>query len=139
MALGSAKIQEVRRLAGACCEYCLLHEDELSYRFEIDHIIPIKHGGGDSLDNLCLACSQCNGYKGPNLAGLDPQSDQIAALYNPRKQIWAEHFDLADDGSQIGRTPEGRVTVDVLRMNTEARSAKRRKLKIIGRYPCQKP
>ena len=139
MAVGRALARQLRRLAGGCCEYCQLAEDDLSGRFEIDHITPVKHGGDDSLENLSLACTKCNRFKGPNLAGRDPQSDQIAALYNPRKQNWADHFVLADDGSLLGRTPEGRATVEVLRMNTEARRAKRRKLKTIGRYPCQKP
>lgn len=30
----------------------------------IDHKTPKRHGGGDALQNLVLACCHCNGYKG---------------------------------------------------------------------------
>ena len=32
--------------------------------FDIDHIIPRKHGGGDYLENYQLLCSHCNKIKG---------------------------------------------------------------------------
>jgi 5-methylcytosine-specific restriction endonuclease McrA len=34
------------------CEYCLLHEDDAYLSFEIDHIISLKHGGNNELNNL---------------------------------------------------------------------------------------
>jgi 5-methylcytosine-specific restriction endonuclease McrA len=30
----------------------------------IDHVIPKSKGGDDSMDNLVLACTACNGAKG---------------------------------------------------------------------------
>ena len=30
---------------------------------EIDHIHPIRHGGGNEIDNLCAACTLCNKKK----------------------------------------------------------------------------
>lgn len=32
----------------------------------VDHIIPLKHGGKDTLDNVQLACKRCNSSKGAN-------------------------------------------------------------------------
>ena len=29
----------------------------------VDHIIPVKHGGSDQLDNLQLLCAPCNAKK----------------------------------------------------------------------------
>ena len=76
-------VREIRRLSGGCCEYCLLGENDRSIGFQIDHIVPVKHGGEDRKDNLCLACAECNGYKGPNVAALDPQTDEATKLYHP--------------------------------------------------------
>jgi 5-methylcytosine-specific restriction endonuclease McrA len=33
----------------------------------LEHIVPRTHGGGDELDNLGLACAQCNHAKGRRL------------------------------------------------------------------------
>lgn len=42
------------------CEYCLVHEDDAYLSFQIDHIISLKHGGDDNLDNLAYSCVSCN-------------------------------------------------------------------------------
>lgn len=33
----------------------------------VDHIIPLKHGGTDTLDNVQLTCKHCNSSKGARL------------------------------------------------------------------------
>jgi hypothetical protein len=33
-------------------------------------------------ENLALACCYCNRYKGPNLAGIDPQYGNIVSLFH---------------------------------------------------------
>jgi len=105
-------------------------------RFQIDHIIPVKHGGRDDADNLCLACLKCNGYKGPNVAALDPETGEATKLFNARRQRWDEHFDIQPDGALIGLTPEGRATLIVLRINDPARVKGRRTAILLGEYPC---
>lgn len=128
--------KNVRQRAGFCCEYCRLPEIGGTITFHIDHVIPKQHGGLDKVDNLCLACYQCNGFKGPNLAGIDPVTGKIAPLYNPREDRWDEHFQLMLDATLVGQTPEGRTTVRLLRLN-EARRVERRQLLIEdGLYPC---
>lgn len=63
----------VRERAGYRCEYCHLSQDDSPLAaLHIEHIIPRAHGGTDHLDNLALACIDCNLHKGPNLTGLDP-------------------------------------------------------------------
>lgn len=47
--------REVIRRAHRRCEYCLLHADYATFAHEIDHVLPRKHGGGDSADNLAYA------------------------------------------------------------------------------------
>ncbi len=131
---------ELRRFvinrAGNCCEYCLLNQIDNYLPFEIDHIIAEKHRGATIESNLCLSCSYCNGYKGSDIASLDPHNDILSALFNPRKQRWSDHFQL--NGSVIEPlTPEGRVTVFLLRMNDEMQVMERTWLIQQGRYPSQ--
>ncbi len=110
----------VRERAHQRCEYCRLAEAYVYIPHHIDHIRPKQHGGDDSLANLALACQGCNLKKGTNLAGIDPESGAMVALFNPREQTWSEHF--AFQGALIvGTTPVGRVTVQVLDMNSRGR------------------
>jgi len=72
----------VRERASNRCEYCQLHQDDSPLAtLHIEHIIPKKHGGLDDADNLALACIDCNLKKGPNLTGLDPETNEITVLY----------------------------------------------------------
>jgi hypothetical protein len=90
-----------------------------------------QHGGDDTLSNLALACPDCNAHKGPNLTSIDPETGEVVALFNPRRQTWTEHFFMR--GPQIlGRTPTGRATVKLLQMNEEVRVEMRRRLQEIG-------
>lgn len=111
----------VQERAGNRCEYCHMgQDDEPFYRFHIEHIIPRQHGGTDDLTNLALACHSCNLHKGPNLTGLDPLTAQIVPLFDPRRQVWTEHF--TQQGAMItGLTPTGRTTVNLLKMNAVSR------------------
>ncbi len=129
---------ELRRLiaerAGLCCEYCRLHQDLAAHRHEPDHIVPVQHGGATVADNLALARLRCNRYKGPNVGSYDPLTGQLVPFFNPRTQRWREHFHLV--GAIVeGITPEGRVTVRILRLNEEDRVAERRLLIQARLYP----
>ena len=83
---------------------------------QIEHVLPRKHGGKDGMENLALACIDCNLHKGTNIAGLDPETGRLTPLFNPREQEWDEHF-LWVDVEIHGETPVGRVTVNVLDLN----------------------
>lgn len=102
--------------ASGRCEYCNLPAKLYPAPFQIDHIIAKQHGGKTELSNLALSCLHCNVRKGPNIAGIDPTTGEIARLFHPRKNRWDEHFKW-DDANIVGRTPVGRVTVHVLGMN----------------------
>lgn len=128
----------IREQAGGCCEFCRIAEGDRLVKFQIDHIIPVKHGGTDIIDNLCLACLECNSYKGPNVAALDPHTGAATKLFNPRQQKWDDHFGYQPGGTIVGKTPEGRATVLVLRMNEETRIKQRKDELVIGNYPCKK-
>ncbi len=131
---------EVRRLvierAGNCCEYCRLSQDDHLFAFHIEHIIAEKHRGSSNEDNLCLSCPACNGFKGSDIGSLDwDDSGQFVMLYNPRQQIWNEHF-LLEESQIEPLTAEGRVTVFLLRFNSPAKIKERQLLLTLGRYPC---
>lgn len=136
MSISQELKREIREIAENCCEYCRMAENDRASKFQIDHVIPVKHGGKDVRDNLCLACLKCNAYKGPNAAALDPQTGEATKLYSPRTQRWEEHFKIDESAFIVGLTPEGRATVEVLRINEASRLRTRRELLKIGAYPC---
>lgn len=126
--------REVTDRAEQRCEYCLIHQNDSLYAHEVDHIIPEKHRGETTKDNLCLACLDCNRRKGSDFASFDPETDQITLLFNPREQVWDQHFRL--EGARIiPRSQEGRVTIFVLKLNDEIRVRARQSLIEAGRYP----
>jgi hypothetical protein len=108
---------QVRQRAGGRCEYCRLPQPASGIAFQIDHVIARHHRGHTAAINLALACVYCNGYKGPNISGLDPLTGKLTRLFNPRRHKWAHHFRYAG-GELLGRTAIGRTTVEVLRINT---------------------
>ena len=109
----------VRERAGDRCEYCLLPQDDSPLAaLHVEHIIPKIHGGTDELDNLALACIDCNLHKGPNLTGIDPQTRRVTELFHPRRHRWADHF-RRDGPYLVGKTATGRTTIRVLNMNSE--------------------
>lgn len=115
--------QTVRQHARGRCEYCHLDEEHSVLPFEIENIIAEKHGGLRVGENLALACRYCNAYKGPNIAGIDPSTDEVVPCYHPRRERWGDHF--VRKGSVLtGLSPTGRVTIAVLRINhPESRGA----------------
>ena len=84
----------VRDRADNRCEYCRLRQEHLPFvTFQIEHIRARQHGGLNDETNLALACDRCNAHKSPNLSGIDPETDEMVELFNPREQAWEEHFE----------------------------------------------
>ncbi len=110
--------QYVRDRAEMRCEYCRLPQAVHELPHQIEHIIAIKHKGDDAPENLALACYNCNSFKGPNIAGLDPATKQLTRLYHPRTDLWDEHFAWVGP-ELIEITAIGRTTIEVLRCNDD--------------------
>ncbi|MBE9060745.1 HNH endonuclease [cf. Phormidesmis sp. LEGE 11477] len=108
--------KQVHERAIGYCEYCLVPEKLSLIPFSIDHIIAEKHGGLTKIDNLALSCSVCNQYKGSDIASIDPQTGKLCPFYNPRIDVWQEHFSL-HSGSLLPLSARGRVTAKILRLN----------------------
>jgi len=86
----------------------------------------VAGGGTNKLSNLALACPTCNLYKSNATDGYDPETDATVRLFDPRTDLWSDHFRLNVANGQIsGISPAGRATVSRLRLNhavqTEAR------------------
>ena len=119
--MDAATRNHVRQQAGHRCEYCGLREEQSPLAaLHIEHILPKKHGGTDDLDNLALACIDCNLHKGSNVAGYDPETGELTELFSPRRHRWSDHFEWRG-AAILGTTNIGRTTVEVLRMNAEER------------------
>ena len=113
---GAALAAAVRERANGRCEYCRSPVDYAVLPFEIEHVIPLKHGGATTAANLAFACFYCNRYKGPNIAGITTPGGEVTRLFHPRIDIWEEHFvwreALLEPLSDIAA-----ATIGVLRMN----------------------
>ncbi len=108
--------RQIRARAGCRCEYCHFPEAVAELRFQADHVVAEKHGGSATLPNLAWACLRCNSHKGPNLSGIDPRTGKMTRLFNPRHDLWDQHFRWSGP-KLIGKTAEGRTTIEVLCIN----------------------
>ena len=106
----------VRARATHRCEYCRLPESATALRHVLDHIIARQHRGSTAPDNLALCCGQCNRFKGPNIATLDPADGALTRLFNPRVDLWSDHFRY-DGAMLVGVTAVGRSTAELLAIN----------------------
>lgn len=131
--MARSRRQVVRDRAGRCCEYCHLPEHGDVQPFQLDHIRAQKHLGSSSLQNTAWSCLACNSFKGPNVAGYDPETDRLCSLFDPRRNSWSEHFEW-DGPILVGLTPVGRTTISVLRINLPERVEHRRLLMAAGDF-----
>lgn len=112
--------RRVREAARHRCGYCRSPQHLVMARLHIEHIIPLARGGTDDEMNLWLACPICNGHKSDKIAEVDPDTGSLVPLFNPRLQLWTEHFRWSDNGLLIlGTTPTGRATVVALHLNDD--------------------
>lgn len=118
----------VRERAAGRCEYCRIPASAI-FKHHIEHIFPLKHGGQTQIENLALACPFCNEQKGTDIGTLDFETDgEFARFFNPRTQIWTEHFQIETDGEIFALTAEARVTIKMLKFNNVERIEERREL-----------
>ncbi|MBL7184244.1 MAG: HNH endonuclease [Anaerolineae bacterium] len=115
-----AVANRVRAAARNRCGYCQSPQRLVMARLEIEHIIPLAKGGSNDESNLWLACPICNRHKSDKTTALDPVTGETWPLFNPRTQVWNEHFRWSEDGLRIvGLTPVGRATVKALHLSDD--------------------
>ena len=118
------------------CGYCLTSSRIIGTPMELDHIIPESLGGPTVRENLWLACSMCNDSKGNRIAAPDPLTDAVVRLFDPRRQVWNEHFGWSPEGDMVlGKTTTGRATVVALRLNRAELVEARRAWVTVGWHP----
>ena len=131
----SANIRlQVKERAIYCCEYCKLPELFSFIGFELDHIIPLKHGGNNNFDNLAWACAVCNNCKGTDVGTfLLPDLDLIR-FYHPRLDNWEDHFELSRP-MITPKTNIGEATIKIFQFNHPNRLDEREALCEAGFFP----
>ncbi len=126
----------IEKRANRCCEYCHNQRAYSSQSFHFEHIIPQVSGGQTVAENMAYACGGCNNHKYTKVEAIDPFSNKVAPLFNPRKQQWSKHFIWNEDHTLIvGSTPTGRATLETLKLNREGLPNIRRVLKAAGKHP----
>lgn len=120
------------------CGFCLSSETLTGIACEIDHLVPVSEGGKTVEQNLWLVCGPCNKHKSGRISAKDPTSKKWIRLFNPRQDLWVEHFEWQADGLLIfGKTAIGRATVTALQLNRELLVNARRRWIKSGWHPPQ--
>lgn len=92
--------------ARGCCEYCQTPHDYSPDTFNVEHIISLFENGTNDLFNLAFYCGGCNNRKRDKIKALDPETNILISLFNPRTDKWNEHFQWSDNFSiVVGITP----------------------------------
>ena len=131
---------DLRRLviarAEGLCEYCLLHEDDMLFSGEVDHIISEKHGGLTQEDNLAYTCFSCNRNKGSDIGSLTPTTRVLVPFFSPRQDPWHQHFQLDEPSGMVivPLTKVGEATARIFGFNEPSRLMERWALQISQRY-----
>lgn len=134
--LSASLKKDVYKRAKGLCEYCLSPEKFSSSTFEIEHIFPLSLGGKTLLENLALSCSTCNKHKSHRISIIDSETKKETELYNPRKDVWSEHFVWNTDFTEIiALTAKGRVTIKGLKLNRKNLKNLRNLLCLVGLHP----
>ena len=108
------------------CEYCHAPEAVFNLPFEVVHIVPLSRGGTNQENNLALSCPSCNLYKSSSVSAFDKETQTEVKFFNPRKDIWTEHFSVKKETGEIeAMTATGRVTIFNLQINSYAQLAAR--------------
>ncbi len=77
------------------CQYCgrILPRSQLT----IDHVTPQSRGGGDSWENLVVACMKCNVRKGSHT----PEEAGMPLMHHPSRPAWLPRFGTRVPHDQI--------------------------------------
>lgn len=124
----------IKQRAVYCCEYCRVPELFSFIGYEIDHIIPIKHGGSSELSNLALSCAFCNNFKGTDVATYLLPSLNVIRFFHPRLDTWDDHFTISA-ATILPKTKIGEATIKILQLNHPNRIIERKELVSSGLFP----
>ena len=86
------------------------------------------------MENLAYCCPDCNAFKGSDLGTFSEDDAYLVRFFNPRKDIWDEHFEL-QNGSIYGITEIGTATEKIFKFNEIERLIYRKQLIEFELYP----
>ncbi len=92
------------------CQYCGKHYPRS--QLTLDHVLPQSRGGGDTWENLAVACVSCNVRKGSRT----PDEARMKLLKKPCKPSWVPNFGK--------RVPQNQLEVWRRFLNTPRRTAR---------------
>jgi hypothetical protein len=124
----------VRTRAHERCEYCRMHDSLQGATFHVEHVRPRVEGGSDEESNRAWCCPSCNLHKSSRQNVVDPETQSIVPLFNPRSDYWQEHFEFR--GFEIhGKTAIGRATISALLLNHPRRQFIRQAEALFALFP----
>lgn len=118
--------------ANHSCEYCLIPEQVSFFSYQIEHIISLKHKGSSDFENLAFACPICNRHKGSDLGTNVGSPPILTRFFNPRTDLWSEHFELKKTGKIIPVSNIGKATDAIFKFNHQDSILLRKKLITAG-------
>jgi hypothetical protein len=127
-------VARVELRSGGRCEYCRMHQALQGATFHVEHVHPESRGGKTDLENLAWCCPSCNLHKSDRSEALDPETDVLAPLFHPRRQIWSQHFQW-QGYVLVGKTPVGRATIAAFALNHPRRLRIRQAEERFGLFP----
>lgn len=126
----------VEQRAAGRCEYCHAPGGPLAYTLHVEHIHPRSAGGANDPSNYALACAPCNAAKGKALSGFDPETQSDQPLFNPRRDVWDDHFHWnLETCAMEGRTPTGHATIARMKLNAAPQIAGRQMWRELSLWP----
>ncbi|MCE9547901.1 MAG: HNH endonuclease [Planctomycetia bacterium] len=134
MSVSGETARLVRQRAADRCEYCLMHQSLQGATFHVEHVVPRAKDGPSTAENLAWSCPGCNLHKSDRTMVVDPQTGSGVPLFNPRNDIWQEHFSIRDF-EIVGLTEIGRAAVVSLDFNHARRIQIRKAETLFGLFP----
>ncbi len=122
MAVPRSLQQHIRERVGGLCESCHLPDTSTTLPFQIDHIIAEKPAGRTILENLAYCCLHGNALKGPNIAGVDRETQEVVRVFHPRNDRWEEQrFGRLTSLRVYSHHERGTPSAEALRLGQRAR------------------
>lgn len=93
------------------CGYCGATEQQVGFRHERDHFVPVSEGGTDDPENLIVVCHRCNQAKGSRVFANIEECRQWLhnAYWSGRRKRWDDHRKYAFGGKPPSEATQAAV------------------------------
>ena len=83
------------------------------------------------MENLAWACPGCNLKKSDRMEVVDPATQSLVRLFDPRRDDWSEHF-AWEEFRIVPMSPIGRAMIDAFDLNHLRRQLIRQAERMFG-------